>query len=205
MTEQIKLTPDRFDGKLITALATALSDEKCEYGERFTEGQVRMAVWRTLKDRIETLIENPFDLTQEPRFSDFLGAPRPFDDPRAARCANCGHPRSDHLEGAPCTYLPKSCSCAAFVETKRDQITFTNADPRVYDGLGEIRWVAEKLCTACGHGKFYIQTSWYDGCLREQPRCLRCDTFLLGLPVDPDARRIVLEQREPQEEGPNTP
>lgn len=200
MSKLITLRPQDLDAKQIAKLAESLTDEKCEYGEIFTGAQVRRALWQALECKIEALYDNLHELN----FADFLGAPSHFADPRAARCANCGHPRGDHLEGESCTYLPKCCSCAAFVETPREQITFTNADPRIYDGLGEIRWTADKVCAICGHTEFYIQTAWYDGCLREQPRCLGCDTALLGLPVDLDARRIVLEQREPQEEGPNT-
>lgn len=75
-------------------------------------------------------------------------------------------------------------------------ITFTNYDPRVHDGLGEIQWQAPALCDECGSTQdFSLRSTLYDGCLRESPTCNNCGADLLGLPTDPQARALVEAQR----------
>lgn len=204
MPQQITLRPESLDVKQITRIADALTHDKCNYGEKYTPDQVRLALWRALEDKIETLLDDLHGMTFRTNFVEYLGEPSHFADPRSVRCAKCGHPRGDHIDDGACNNLPKTCECFTFIAAPPKQITFTNADPRVYDGLGEIRWTADKRCVKCEHTEFYIRTNWYDGCCREQPYCINCNTVLIGLPVDADARRLVLAQREPQEEGPNT-
>jgi hypothetical protein len=140
------------------------------------------------------------------RFEEILGEPEHYDDPRAARCLNCGHARGNHDEAEhTCAgdIIGRTCSCTEFRAFK-NKLVFTNFDPRVHDGLGEIQWIADKSCEHCGGTEFYIQTNWYDGCRREQPICIKCSFPLIGFPRDRQAALLVMQSREHQEEGPNT-
>lgn len=75
-------------------------------------------------------------------------------------------------------------------------IKFTNSDPRVAYGLGEIRWQAPALCPVCGNtSDFSLQSALYDGCIRESPTCNNCGATLLGLPIDAQARALVEARR----------
>lgn len=192
---QITLTPESLDAAQIRDLAASLTDGLGEYGERYTSDQVQLALWRTLEDKLDEMLDDLDALRDERRFAEYLGKPSHFADPRAVRCADCGHPYGDHVEDYCSGNFPRTCSCAGFYPAAPAQITFTNSDPRSHDGLGELRWTAEKKCLVCGQDEFYITTAWYDGCCREQPHCINCDAVLIGLPVDADARRIVLAER----------
>lgn len=75
-------------------------------------------------------------------------------------------------------------------------IYFVNGDPRVFDWLGEIEWFASTICQTCGSAnQFESHMNLYDGCLRENPYCVVCNSPVLGLPVDETARLIVSKNR----------
>lgn len=84
---------------------------------------------------------------------------------------------------------------------ENDTIFFTNADPLIFDGLGEIEWQAPVTCAVCGASQCWMSDSrFYDGCLRELPYCTHCNSPIKNaLPTNEQARKFILDKMETRE------